>query len=93
VIEIPLLHQRSDFPYLDRVLLVFTSYEQQIARIMHRDQNSREQALAIIAIQTDYRVLRELADDIIDNNGSIADLEKKIENLHLQYLQFARQKS
>jgi dephospho-CoA kinase len=93
VIEIPLLNKRSDYPYLDRILLVIASFKQQIARIMHRDQNSLEQTLAILATQPDNSVLRGFADDIIANNGSLTDLEKKIKNLHQQYLQLARQKS
>lgn len=93
LIEIPLLNRRSDYSYLDRVLLVLANYEQKIARVMARDHSSQEQAQAILAIQVNEATHRELADDIVNNDGSLNDLAKKIEFLHQQYLQFASQKS
>ncbi len=89
LIEIPLLNKRADYPYLNRVLLVIAEFEQQIERVMTRDNSSREQVMAILATQANEAVQRELADDVINNDGSLTDLEKKIEILHQQYVQFA----
>jgi dephospho-CoA kinase len=94
IVEIPLLKNRVDYPYLDRVLLVLASHEQVIARVIERDKSKRAEVEAILAVQTKEDSSRlKLADDIINNDGSIAELAKKIENLHYQYLQFASQKS
>ena len=93
LIEIPLLNNRLDYPYLDRVLLVLANREQQIIRVILRDNCTREQALAILATQSDDESKQKIADDILMNNGSIAELTKKIEKLHDQYLQLASQKS
>lgn len=93
LIEIPLLNKRADYPYLDRVLLIVAGYEQKIARVRTRDQMTREQAEAILATQANEAIHREIADDIITNDGSLDDLAKKVEILHQQYLQFASQKS
>ncbi|MBA3535227.1 MAG: dephospho-CoA kinase [Tatlockia sp.] len=94
IVEIPLLKKREDYPYLDRILLVFASHEQVIERVIERDKSNRAQVEAILAVQTrEDSSRRKLADDIINNDGSIADLAKKIEILHCQYLQFASQKS
>lgn len=92
VIEIPLLNDRKSYPYLNRVLLVLAEREQQIERVMHRDKSTRKQALQILATQANNLNRREIADDIVVNDDSLTELEKKIENLHYQYLQFARQK-
>lgn len=93
VIEIPLLNRRSDYPYLDRVLLIVADYEQKVTRVMERDRSTQEQAEAILAIQVNETTHREFADDIVNNDGSLNDLAKKVKFLHQQYLQFARQKS
>ena len=86
LVEIPLLTNRSDYPYLDRVLLVLANPEQQIARLMARDNNSKAQASAILVSQADENTYRTVADDIIVNDGAIEALLKKIEALHTEYL-------
>ncbi|CDZ78408.1 Dephospho-CoA kinase [Legionella massiliensis] len=93
LIEIPLLNSRSDYPYLDRVLLVLANREQQIERVMQRDNCSRTQAESILAVQSNEEAKKKLADDIILNDSTLDDLAKKIEILHGQYLQLASQKS
>ncbi|MFA5960276.1 MAG: dephospho-CoA kinase [Tatlockia sp.] len=93
IVEIPLLKERSHYPYLNRVLLVLADSEVQINRIIARDNTSEEQAKAILKTQSEEEKLRQIADDVILNCGSLPDLAKKVEKLHAQYLQFARQKS
>lgn len=89
VIEIPLLIKREDYPYLNRILVVIAEPKQQIERVIHRDNCSREQALAILASQPDELSRQKIADDLIFNNGSIAELKNNIIRLHHDYLQFA----
>lgn len=86
IIEIPLLSNKTDYPYLDRVLLVLSNEKTQVARLIARDNCSKEQALAILAQQPNESQNRSLADDIILNNGSAAALQKKILKLHKIYL-------
>ncbi|ARG97546.1 dephospho-CoA kinase [Legionella micdadei] len=93
IIEIPLLNKRSDYPYLDRILLVVAGHEQKISRVKARDQITREQAEAILATQANEAIHREFADDIIINDDTLENLAKKVGILHEQYLQFASQKS
>lgn len=94
MIEIPLLNNRSDYPYLDRVLVILASHGTLLRRVMERDKSSKVQAETILALHAKEELTKlNLADDIIKNDGSIADLTKKVENLHCEYLQFASQKS
>jgi dephospho-CoA kinase len=93
LVEIPLLNDRAAYPYLNRVLLVIANSQEQIERVMARDHCSRKHAEAILAIQSNEETKRKFADDIIYNDGSLKDLTKKIEILHHQYLQLAKQKS
>ena len=88
LIEIPLLTDRANYSYLNRVLLVQAEPEQQISRFMTRDNGSREEAQAIIANQANTSAQRVLADDILINSGSLAELEHKVKILHDNYLDF-----
>lgn len=86
IIEIPLLTDRSTYPYLNRVLLVSAQVEQQIQRVMKRDNCSKKHALSILAAQSHEQVYRGLADDILMNDGNLAELEDKIIKLNQTYL-------
>lgn len=92
VIEIPLLTNRKDYPYLDRILVMIANKEKEIARVMQRDNCTESSALAILSSQPTEILLRQLADDLILNNGSIAQLNNKLMKLHEKYLHFAAKK-
>ncbi|WP_239005184.1 dephospho-CoA kinase [Legionella sp. MW5194] len=91
VIEIPLLLDRSHYPYLNRILVILSEPERLIERVMTRDQHTREEALAILAAQPDEAARRAIADDLIINEGSIVEFEHKINDLHEKYLFLASQ--
>ena len=86
VIEIPLLTNKQDYPYLNRILVITANQDIKIKRIMQRDQCDRADAMAIIATQQTETFLRLIADDVIVNNGSIKLLKKHIGFLHDNYL-------
>ena len=88
VIEIPLLTDKSRYPYLQRVLLIQTTLELQIARCMARDHHSKDEILAILATQADNQTLSSLADDTIINTGPLEALQTEVEKLHTKYLSF-----
>ena len=87
IIEIPLLIDKSDYPYLNRVILVLAEHEQQVTRIMARDHCSREQALAMLATtRADEDKRRGIADDVVVNDGALNTMKTQINTLHTQYL-------
>ena len=87
IIEIPLLTDKLAYPYLNRVLLVTADPEQQIARLMTRDNSSKEQACAILATtQPNEDKRRAIADDYLINDGTVETLQKKVTELHNYYL-------
>jgi dephospho-CoA kinase len=78
VVEIPLLIE-CGFQYLfDVVVLVAALPYQQIERLMHRDRISLESAKALLAIQMSTQEKSKYSDFIIDNNGTLEDLSKKV---------------
>jgi dephospho-CoA kinase len=92
VIEIPLLKSRSDYPYLNRVLLLESDPSVQIKRIMQRDHCGYEQAAAVLKNHSPNSVKRQLADDIITNNQSTDALHEQLNQLHQQYSALAQLK-
>ena len=89
IIEIPLLKNKLDYPYLNRVLLILADSEVQMARIIMRDQCSKKHASSILASQPGENQYRALADDVVFNNASLDILKEKIVLLHAGYLTLA----
>ncbi len=89
IVEIPLLQNKTHYPYIQRILLVTSSLDIQVERIMKRDQCTREQALAIISTQPSNEQRLNYADDVLINNEGLLQLKIKVEQLHLYYLQQA----
>ena len=89
ILESPLLLETEQRQSTQRALVVDVSKELQIERATARDDNSREQIEAIIAAQLPREERLAKADDMIDNSGSLEELEKAVEILHLQYLDIA----
>lgn len=94
VIEIPLLMHREDYPYLNRVLLIKSTHSQQITRITHRDRCTEKEALSFLELQKNHAKSHEIiADDVVENNSSLALFVEKLDALHHIYLSAAKNAS
>ena len=89
ILASPLLLEAKQDTLAHRVLVVDVSEDTQVARTMQRDNNSAEQVRAIIAAQIGRAERLARADDVIENNGSLEDLEPKVLALHRRYLEIA----
>jgi dephospho-CoA kinase len=90
IIEIPLLTNKANYPYLNRILLVKSDPKEQIGRFMARDNSTKEDAQAILATQQAHVDIHlAMADDVLMNTGSLNELQKKVVVLHDHYLQSA----
>lgn len=87
----PLLLEARQDTLANRVLVVDVEESTQLARTMARDANSEQQVRAIMAAQIarDARLAR--ADDVIRNEGSLAELHAQVDALHTRYLELARE--
>ncbi|MCB1755050.1 MAG: dephospho-CoA kinase [Gammaproteobacteria bacterium] len=90
---IPLLLETGQTERFDRILVIDSLPETQILRVMARDSVTREHALAILDAQANRHVRLAIAHDVIMNTGSIDDLTAQVRELHLSYLEIARQSS
>jgi dephospho-CoA kinase len=82
---IPLLVETGRAEAYDRVLVVDCPEEAQIARLMARDGTSREQAAEILSAQVRREERLDAAHDVIENTGTLADLQDFVATLHRNY--------
>ncbi len=73
----------------DRIVLVYATEEQQLARVMARDKLSREEALSRIRAQLPIEQKRALADVVIDNTGAWEAAEKQVREHYSVWLKRA----
>jgi len=87
VVDIPLLAETGAAyrPLLDRVLVVTCDAATRRQRVMLRDGVSGEQVDAMMAAQASDDARRELADDVILNEGSAEELADRVAALDRKY--------
>lgn len=86
---IPLLIESGRTHAYDRVLVVDTTEEEQLKRLMARDGSSPELAQQILAAQATREARLDAADDVIVNTGTLDDLQQFVQTLHRNYLLLA----
>jgi dephospho-CoA kinase len=89
----PLLFESSQHRFARRTVLIDVPEALQRTRAASRDGVSTEQIDAIMAVQMSREKRRELADDVIVNDGQPEHLYAAIEALHAQYLEMAREQA
>jgi len=89
ILVIPLLVEGDRAGLVDRVLVVDCPEELQIERLMSRDGETREGALAMLAAQVSRQVRLAAADDVIVNDGPAADLAARVASLDRKYRELA----
>lgn len=89
VLVIPLLVEHAAYPNINRVLLVDVDPETQIHRLMARDGSSRVQAEQALASQAKREQRLKIADDVLDNSGTLELVRPEVARLNQKYLQLA----
>lgn len=77
IYEVPLLFEGNLQEWLRPVILVACDVETQTARLQKRDHLTATDAEKHIAAQMSLKDKRRLADYVIENNGSLEDLERQ----------------
>jgi dephospho-CoA kinase len=90
ILVVPLFKEGGLFTWINRVLVVDVEESVQIERGMERDGITREQAQSILDAQPSRRGRLALADDIIDNSGSLEELEARVDMLYRKYTAMAQ---
>jgi dephospho-CoA kinase len=84
-IDIPLFFEGGRYP-IEKSLVVYTPKEQQLERLMHREGYTEEEALNRIQTQIPVEEKRKLASYVIDNSGTLTQLEKECERVKEEIL-------
>ena len=79
VYEVPLLFEGNLQEWLRPVILVACDVDTQRNRLQSRDNLSAAQAQKHIDAQMSLEAKRRLADYVIENNGSLEDLERQVQ--------------
>jgi len=82
----PLLLETDQHELVEKVVVVDVPVDVQIQRTIARDTNDREQVERIIAAQMPREQRLRKADDVVDNNLAIMDVERQVEQLHQTFL-------
>ncbi len=90
LVVIPLLFEKQQTEFLDRILVIDCSIEEQISRVTQRDRSDERLVKSIIDTQIDRASRLSLADDIIENSGSITSVKNKIHLLHKKYTELSK---
>lgn len=85
LIVVPLLAESPMKSTMDRILVVDCSEATQLARLRRRDGESEAQARRMIEAQASREERLAIADDVIDNDGSLEDTERQVDRLHRKY--------
>jgi dephospho-CoA kinase len=89
IIVIPLLIETNFSQIINRTLTVMADEKNRIMRIKQRDNRDMEEIRAIISTQATDQQRLDVADDIIENNKDIKELDLQIQVLHKKYLAIA----
>ena len=92
LVIVPLLIETKSVKYFDKVLLVDTLENIQFERVTKRDSISPTLLRKIIKIQATRSERLKYADDIIENNNEIGNLNEYINILHKKYLTLSKEK-
>ena len=82
VFEVPLLFESGMNARMDRNIVVSSTGENRIRRVMERDNLPREQVIARMRAQMPENEKRLLADDVLENNGSQEELLEQVDMLY-----------
>jgi dephospho-CoA kinase len=91
ILSSPLLIESGEYQIVDRVLVVDIPEALQKSRTAARDNTTPEHIQQIIENQISREKRLQYADDILDNSLDELQLRLAVEQLHLKYLEYARE--
>ncbi len=90
ILAIPLLVESAHgYDWINRVLVIDVPEALQIKRLLQRDGITAELAQQILAAQASRSTRLARADDVIENTGTLDELNSAVMRLHQRYLALA----
>lgn len=85
ILVVPLLLENRAYEFVDRVLVVDAPEALQISRTVARDNTTAQDVERIMRHQLDRETRLQGADDVICNDGDLAQLRQRVMELHGRY--------
>ena len=85
VLDIPLLFESNRTDQVDKILLVYVNEDVQLQRLMERNHLNKEEAMARIKSQIPLSKKKQMADEVIDNNGTIEETKKQLYDILIKW--------
>jgi len=89
LIAVPLLVESALREQMDRILVVDCDESVQIQRLLDRDTETEDQARRILAAQASREQRLAIADDVIENNSTLAAIAAQVTAMHDRYVELA----
>lgn len=89
IVAVPLLVESGLAAEMDRVLVIDVPEELQIHRLMERDGETEARARHMLETQASRSERLAAADDVIVNDGTLAQLDASVQRQHRRYLTLA----
>lgn len=80
-LDMPLLYEVKYDSCVDEVWLVYVPFEVQLSRLMKRNGYTKEEALLRIHSQISVDKKKSLAQQVIDNSGTLEDTKEQVRSL------------
>lgn len=90
ILAIPLLVEGGTHPLVDRIVVVDAPIERRIQWIMARSALDEARIRSIMQAQATAQERQAVADDVIDNSGTLEDLRDRVDALHARFLALAK---
>jgi len=89
IVSVPLMIETGSYKNYDKIIVVYAPKELQLKRLIKRGM-SKEEAEKRINAQLDINEKLKYADFVIDNTGSLKDLEKEVKKVYEEILKLAK---
>ncbi|MFC0270262.1 dephospho-CoA kinase [Metabacillus herbersteinensis] len=86
VLDIPLLFESKLTQMVEKTLLIYVDENTQLERLMNRNSYLKEEALSRIQSQMPLKEKVELADEVINNNGTINETRQQLNRILEKWL-------
>ncbi|OUM65979.1 hypothetical protein PIROE2DRAFT_41170, partial [Piromyces sp. E2] len=85
IMDVPLLFESGTYHFVNKTVVVSCSKETQLTRLMKRNNFTEEEAKARINSQMSLEEKIQKANKVIDNNGTLAETEKQVDDMLVEY--------
>lgn len=89
VYEAAILLNEGRPAYLDKIVLVLSDRDKRISRVVQRDETPEKEITARMEKQPPFEQMTHLADIVLNNDGSLEDLEKKAKEVYIKLVGIA----